>query len=140
MKREKTGTKVVALLIGLCLILSGCGAAGSDEQDVAVQESTVTSVDTESETEIATGSESDTAEVSDEDTLEEVEEVVDIIPAEGTYAYSIIVSINPQCELYYDHSDVVVGIAYLNEDAKTAYLEKDWIGLTLEESMAQLIT
>ncbi|MCR5254460.1 MAG: hypothetical protein K6D96_00880 [Acetatifactor sp.] len=140
MKREKTGTKVVALLIGLCLILSGCGAAGSDEQDVAVQESTVTSEDAGSETEIATGSDSDVTDSSDEEPAAEAEEVVDIIPAEGTYAYSIIVSINPQCELYYDRSDVVVGIAYLNEDAKTAYLEKEWIGLSLEESMAQLIT
>ena len=136
-KRMQKGT--VAILTALCLMFTACGTSASGEQEAVLQESAAEMTDSGTSFETAADDSSSQTELTERETAAETEEV-DILPEEDAYAYSLIVSINPECELYYDASDVVVGIAYLNEDAKTAYLENEWIGLSLEESMTQLVT
>lgn len=55
------------------------------------------------------------------------------------YAVSVIVTINPQIKLYADINQLIVGVEYLNEDAKTAFSQIDFIGITMEEGMHQIV-
>lgn len=55
------------------------------------------------------------------------------------YAVSVIVTINPQIKLYADVNRLIVGVEYLNEDAKTAFSPIDFIGNTVEEAMHQIV-
>ena len=138
-KRMQKGT--VAILTALCLVFTACGTSASREQGAVLQESAAEMTDSGTSFETAADDSSSQTELTETETAPETE-TVDIIPEAGAYAYSLIVSINPECELYYDAQDVVVGFAYLNEDAKTAYYQPEytWIGLSLEDSMTQLIT
>lgn len=55
------------------------------------------------------------------------------------YAVTVIVTINPQIKLYADADQRIVGVEYLNEDAKTAFSDIDFIGITMEEGMYQIV-
>ncbi len=136
MKQKKIWNLCICLLTTVSLCLAACGST-SEQKTEAVSSAETTVASTAKSGDIGSSTEI-TATVDSESTEEEI----DIIPAESEYAYSLIVSINPECELYFDAHDVVVGFAYLNEDAKTAYYQPDytWIGLSLEDSMTQLIT
>lgn len=61
----------------------------------------------------------------------------DLIPEE--YALAVIVTINPQVKLYLDAESKIVGVEYLNEDAKTAFAGIDFSGITVEEGMEKII-
>ena len=63
--------------------------------------------------------------------------VEDQIPTD--YAAAIIVTINPQVKMYVDVNNTIVGIEYLNEDAKTAYAGIDFLGKTVEEGMGEVV-
>ena len=139
MKQKRLRNLCICLLTTMAMCLAACGNTAG--QTPAGNASTETSAVTAA---AQSGDGGATTEVVATATQasESAEEEIDIIPAESEYAYSLIVSINPECELYFDAHDVVVGFAYLNEDAKTAYYQPEytWIGLSLEDSMTQLIT
>ena len=52
---------------------------------------------------------------------------------------AVIVTINPQVKLYLDAYNVIVGVEYLNEDAKTAFSDIDFSNVTVEEGMEKII-
>lgn len=118
--------KLVMLCILLVVVLSMVAACGKEIED-----------------DVEVGSEALNTAVMDEAVADDVAETetedmsFDIIPE--SFAYSITVSINPLVELYFDVDDVVVGVAYLNEDAIAAYQELDVIGSDLETGMEMLI-
>lgn len=117
MKKKKTFV-VMGLLLLLCL--NAC----SKEKE-AVSENSEAIAETE------------TMEPVSETTETQVAMAEDVIPTD--YAAAIIVTINPQVKLYVDANNTIVGIEYLNEDAKTAYAGIDFSGITVEEGMEQLI-
>ncbi len=79
----------------------------------------------------------ETAKTKENETQKSQQETSDIIPKE--FAYAVTVSINPEVELYFDGEDVIVGIAYLNEDAKTAYRDIELVGKSIEDGVADLV-
>lgn len=62
---------------------------------------------------------------------------MDIIPE--SYAYSLIVAINPTVELYFDKNDVINGVAFLNDDAVNAYKDLELVGASLKDGMELII-
>ncbi|MDO5382124.1 MAG: hypothetical protein Q4F06_05315 [Eubacteriales bacterium] len=69
------------------------------------------------------------------DTKEEV--VEDQIPKD--YVMAIVVTINPKVKLYLDANSKIIGVEYLNEDAKTAFSEISFSGMTVEEGMEKIV-
>lgn len=61
----------------------------------------------------------------------------DVIPTE--YAYAITVSINPEIELYIDDNDCIVGVKYLNDDAKLAYGKLSLVGTILDKGLDSIL-
>ena len=102
------------LLLGLLVIISGCGNRKSVD---------------EPNTEQSTTQESET--ISEETTTE-------YIPTD--YAFTTTVSINPQIKLYLDIENYILGAEYLNDDAKDAYADLKLKGLILEDGMEQIVT
>ena len=119
MKKKKT-----FLAMGLLLLLLLCLSACSKEKET---------VSDNSEAVV----ESETMEPVSETTETQVAMAEDVIPTD--YAATIIVTINPQVKLYVDADNTIVGIEYLNEDAKTTYAGIDFSGIIMEEGMKQLI-
>lgn len=117
MKKKKI---FVAMGILLLLCLSACSKEKevvSENSEAVVESETIESVSETTETQAAMAE--------------------DVIPTD--YAAAIIVTINPQIKLYVDVDNTIVGIEYLNEDAKKAYAGIDFSGITVEEGMEQLI-
>ena len=104
----------------LAFLLSACGKGKAP-----VGESTEATVETKKEEPVseATQAQQVTAE--------------DLIPTD--YAATMIVTINPQVKLYLDSNHIIVGIEYLNEDARIAYAGIDFFGKSVEEGMEQLV-
>lgn len=63
--------------------------------------------------------------------------VSNVIPTE--YTYAITVSINPEIELYIDDSDCIVGVKYLNDDAKLAYGDLSLVGTNLDKGLNSIL-
>lgn len=63
--------------------------------------------------------------------------VEDQIP--DSYAAAVIVTINPQVKLFLDADHVVIGVEYLNEDARTAFGTLDFSGMTIDECMGGIV-
>lgn len=117
MKKKKT---LVAMGLSLLLCLSACSKAKeivSESSEAVVESEAIEPVSETTETQVAMAE--------------------DVIPTD--YAAAIIVTINPQVKLYVDVGNTIVGIEYLNEDARTAYAGIDFSGRTVEEGMEQLI-
>lgn len=57
-----------------------------------------------------------------------------------TYAVAVVVTINPQVKLYLDANSVIVGVEYLNEDAKTAFSDVDLTNVTMEDGIEKIIS
>lgn len=57
-----------------------------------------------------------------------------------TYAVAVVVTINPQVKLYLDANSVIVGVEYLNEDAKAAFSDVDLTNVTMEDGMEKIIS
>ena len=55
------------------------------------------------------------------------------------FAYTVLVTINPEIKLYMDESDKILAVEYLNNDAKTAYSDKEIVGLTLDDGLANIV-
>ena len=115
MRKKKTFLAICFLLV---LALGACG-----KEKATVEENSETVAEKE-EPATETG---ETQKVT----------VEDQIPTD--YAAAIIVTINPQVKMYVDVNNTIVGIEYLNEDAKTAYAGIDFLGKTVEEGMEQLV-
>lgn len=130
MSTMKKKITFAAMGILLLLCLSACGK----EKEVASENSETV---VESETVESKTTESKTTESGNEIAETQAAMAEDVIPTD--YAAAIIVTINPQVKLYVDVDNTIVGIEYLNEDAKTAYAVIDFSGLTVEEGMEQLI-
>jgi len=105
-----------AIVVILALIVCGCGEKSQDTGQV----DTVQPV------------------IVEEEASSPVEDILDVFPED--YAYSITVSINPMIELYLDHEDAIVGVAYLNDDAIDAYKELELIGSSLSDCMNMIVT
>lgn len=120
--------KRFGIILILCLLLTGCGK----EAPVQVSEPETTVV---VEQEPIAEEEEETPQAEE---MEEAEEpVLDIVPEE--YAYSLTVSINPEVKLYFDISDIIVGIEYKNEDAIDAYADLELVGTSSKEGLSMLI-
>lgn len=123
--------KRFGLILMMCLLLAGCGQAAPTEETgpevSAVVEQSVTAEAKEEETKAT--------ETVEPESSEEV--VYDIIPEE--YAYSLTVSINPLVKLYFDASDIIVGVEYQNEDAIEAYADLKLVGASSKEGLESLI-
>lgn len=122
--------KRFGMILMACFFLSGCG----QEAPVVAPEPETTVVEEQAPV----------AEETKEEVLTEVEEVdepeevvLDVIPEE--YAYSLTVSINPEVKLYFDASDVIVGVEYKNEDAIDAYADLELVGASSKDGLNQLI-
>lgn len=71
-------------------------------------------------------------------TTESKKEIVEPqVPSE--YAMAAEITINPKLKLYFDSDKVVIGVEYLNEDAKIAFQEVDFLNVTLDECMKKLV-
>lgn len=127
----------VTISLLMCLILLCCAACGKKQQEVPKTAPAETVVETTTEETVPAAE-----EIVEEPTAEEPEEETgteyDVIPE--SFAYSLTVSINPLAELYFDGDDIVVGIAYLNEDAVDAYKDLNLLGTTLGESVDLLVS
>lgn len=55
------------------------------------------------------------------------------------FAYTVLVTINPEMKLYMNESDKILAVEYLNDDAKAAYSDKEIIGMTLEDGLAGIV-
>ena len=55
------------------------------------------------------------------------------------FAYTVLVTINPEIKLYMDENDKILTVEYLNDDAKTAYSDKEIVGLTLDDGLAGIV-
>ncbi|MGN0432346.1 MAG: hypothetical protein ACI4EQ_08310 [Lachnospiraceae bacterium] len=124
MKRRKWFLSMCFLL---SLILCGCGKSTSDAEKTDASGESVPEVT--AETSIPKGG-------TAEETVEQVEEQV---PMEMEYAMAVIVTINPQVKLYLDSDNIIIGVEYLNEDAKTAFSDIDFSHATVEEGMEKII-
>lgn len=127
MKRIKTITTII-ITLSLSLIVTACNSKtvdnNIDNNDDAIEAIAVTPEATPSEEPI-------------EEVIEE-EPSLDIIPDD--YWYSLTVKINPFVELYFDKTDIINGIAYLNEDAIEAYSTEDIVGKSRDEGVQKLVT
>lgn len=118
-----------AIIACLCLVLlltfsAGCGSQNDNkETDTA----TITNL-TES-----------SAELSKNNDMEVSTEKGDINEVPEKYAYSLIIVINPEVELYFDEKDTIIGMEYHNDDAINAYKELEIIGKTIDEGMVLII-
>lgn len=86
-------------------------------------------------------SQSSESTVENQESSTEIEEqiiVEDVIPED--YAVSVIVTINPQVKLYLDKDNVVIGVEYLNEDAKAAFAKVNFSDVTIEACMDEMIS
>lgn len=134
--KKQNFSRLFAVILGVSLLFAGCGngGAGNAAADVSATESEA--VETEAVLQADTEVVAAATEVETETETESGCEY-DIIPEE--YAYSLTVSINPLVELYFDAKDVVVGIAYLNEDAVDAYKDLELVGTTYDAGLELLI-
>lgn len=113
---------ILALCLLLAMVMCACGknvgetSGGDGSSDVS--------------SEVA-----DATTEADDDTEEKKAE--DQIPEE--YAASVIVTINPKVKLYLDEDSVVIGVEYLNEDARIVYADIDFSGATVEECMGEMV-
>ena len=55
------------------------------------------------------------------------------------YAYSVLVTINPEVKLYMDSDSEILAVEYLNDDAQSAYADNQFIGLTLNDGIALIV-
>lgn len=111
------------------LILGACGKGQEVSENDSAKQETETEVTVEMpETET---SPSEGPEAAVEAAEEQVPE---------TYAVAVVVTINPQVKLYLDTDNVIVGVEYLNEDAKTAFSDIDFSNVTVEEGMEKIIS
>lgn len=55
------------------------------------------------------------------------------------YAYTMLVTINPELKLYMDESDKIIAVEYLNDDAEAAYSNEEIVGLTLADGLADIV-
>lgn len=113
----KKGSKIL-LFVLMMTLLCACGkqeAAGTGEE--------------QTDTEIAeavTESQEDT-EIAGEN----------VIPEQ--YAMTVVITINPQVRLFLDESQNIVGVEYMNEDAKDAFGNLELVGTSMEEGIGQVI-
>ena len=56
------------------------------------------------------------------------------------YVTAVIVTINPQIEIFLDADDMIVGVAYLNNDARDAFSDLEFTGKPIEEGIEQIVT
>lgn len=115
MKKKKI---VLLMCIIMSFLLCACGKA----QDVEESQSSESTVENK---EAAT-------EIEEQTTVE------DVIPED--YAASVIVTINPQVKLYLDKDNVVIGVEYLNEDAKAAFAKVKFSDVTIEVCIDEMIS
>lgn len=115
--------RLIALLV-IALGLTGCGKKSSDDSSNTPTDATEITSET-------------TTENSSETTEATTEESLNIIPEE--YAYALTVTINPEVKLYFDGSDSIVGVEYMNADAEDAYSELNLVGSTFDEGFNMLI-
>ena len=129
----------------LCLVIACmlCGCQKEQEADSTAQTEVVSETGddiaaenvTENVTEAA--SETETASDTEEATTESEQEVDDIIPEE--YAAALVITINPKIKLYVDSDNVVIGVEYLNEDAKAVAAGIELANHPVEETVEKLI-
>ncbi|MGN1148380.1 MAG: hypothetical protein ACI4TB_08155 [Lachnospiraceae bacterium] len=116
MKKRKW---LVIMCLFLTFVLSACGK-DADITEEAISEMTEEALNVETEA------------------SEEAKEAVEAqVPEE--YAMAVIVTINPQVKLYLDADNVIIGVEYLNEDARTAFSDIDFSNVTVEEGMGKII-
>ena len=124
---------LAAMCLALVLGLGACGQSGeavnpsATESTSGGEETAPTVTDS-----VQAASEQETESRQEATEPEEVQ-----IPEE--YALAVIVTINPQVKLYLDADNVIVGVEYLNEDAKTAFSDIDFSDVTVEEGMEKII-
>lgn len=124
---------MAAMCLALVLGLGACGQSGeavnpsATESTSGGEETAPTVTDS-----VQAASEHETESRQEATEPEEVQ-----IPEE--YALAVIVTINPQVKLYLDADNVIVGVEYLNEDAKTAFSDIDFSDVTVEEGMEKII-
>ena len=124
---------MAAMCLALVLGLGACGQSGeavnpsATESTSGGEETAPTVTDS-----VQAASEHETESRQEATEPEEVQ-----IPEE--YALAVIVTINPQVKLYLDADNVIVGVEYLNEDAKTAFSDIDFSDVTVEKGMEKII-
>lgn len=112
----------------LCLVIA-CMLCGCQKEQEAVSETRDDIVE-ENFTEAV-------SEIAETPTESEQQIVDDIIPKE--YAAALIITINPKIKLYVDSDNVVIGVEYMNEDAKVVAAEIELVNHPLEESVEKLV-
>lgn len=119
-------------LVGMTLLMTlMLGACGKSEEVLE---------NNQSELETVTGITAENIE-SEMSSLEETDPVSETTEGQvpDVYAMAVVVTINPQVKLYLDTDNVIVGVEYLNEDAKTAFADIDFSNVTVEEGMEKII-
>ena len=106
----------------MCVIMSFLLCACGKAQDVEESQSSESTV----------GNQETATEIKEQTTVE------DVIPED--YAASVIVTINPQVKLYLDKDNVVIGVEYLNEDAKAAFAKVNFSDVTIEVCIDEMIS
>ena len=106
----------------MCVIMSFLLCACGKAQDVEESQSSENTV----------GNQETATEIKAQTTVE------DVIPED--YATSVIVTINPQLKLYLDKDNVVIGVEYLNEDAKAAFAKVNFSDVTIEVCIDEMIS
>ena len=129
----------------MCLIIACmlCGCQKEQEADSTSQTGVVSETGddiaaenvTENVTEAA--SETETASETEEAPTENEQVVEDMIPEE--YAAALVITINPKIKLYVDSDNVVIGVEYLNEDAKAVAAGIELANHPVEETVEKLI-
>lgn len=112
----------------LCLVIA-CMLCGCQKEQETVSE-TRDDIAAENFTEAV-------SEIAENPTESEQQIVEDIIPEE--YAAALIITINPKIKLYVDSDNVVIGVEYMNEDAKVVAAEIELVNHPLEESVEKLV-
>lgn len=116
----------LACCIILSMFLCACGNANVPKTD-------------ELDTEAYTSEQPTEVVLAETEIVSETEEAsIDIIPE--TFSYTMVVQINPLVELYFDENNMVIGVAYLNQDAVDAYEQLDIVGNDLDTSMGMIVT
>lgn len=106
----------------ICIIMSFLLCACGKVQDVKESQSSESTV----------GNQEGSTEIEEQTSID------DVIPED--FAASVIVTINPQVKLYLDKDNVVIGVEYLNEDAKVAFANVNFSDVTIETCMDEMIS
>lgn len=113
---------IAILLLIMCFAFCGCAdnKKSGKERDSEVESESIEATPTSDNTKV----------------LEETK-ATSLVP--DKYAYSLVVTINPEVELYFDEKDIIIGLDYLNKDAEDAYKNVSIVGKSLDEGMPVII-